>query len=42
MGDEPFLLPVDWQPPPGVRIAVTRRSGGVSAGPYCSFNLGEI
>ena len=34
-----WLLP-DWRDaPPGLRALSTRRSGGVSAGPYASFNL---
>lgn len=41
MKDEPFLLPVEWLPPPGVRVALTRRAGGVSTGRYASFNLGD-
>ena len=35
----PGLLVPDWPAPPGVRAAVTLRSGGVSRGPYASFNL---
>jgi YfiH family protein len=38
---EAVLLPVDWRAPPGVRVAVTVRAGGVSGGPYTSFNLGD-
>jgi polyphenol oxidase len=30
----------DWPAPAGVRALVTTRSGGVSAGPHASFNLG--
>lgn len=41
MKAEPFLLPVGWQPPPGVRVALTQRAGGVSTGRYVSFNLGD-
>jgi purine-nucleoside/S-methyl-5'-thioadenosine phosphorylase / adenosine deaminase len=33
-----FIVP-DWPAPPGVRAACTTRSGGVSAGPFASFNL---
>jgi len=31
----------DWPVPPGVRVASTFRSGGVSAGPFASLNLGD-
>lgn len=31
----------DWPAPPNVRALITTRSGGVSAGPYASLNLGE-
>lgn len=33
-----WIVP-DWPAPPGVRALVTTRAGGVSAGPYASFNL---
>ncbi|MGE0029495.1 MAG: peptidoglycan editing factor PgeF [Steroidobacteraceae bacterium] len=33
-----FLVP-DWPAPPGVRATVTTRAGGVSSGPWASFNL---
>lgn len=33
-----FLVP-DWPVPAGVRATVTTRAGGVSAGPWASFNL---
>ena len=35
-----FILP-DWPAPPRVRALVTTRTGGVSEGPYASFNLGD-
>jgi len=40
MAEPTFLVP-DWPAPSGVRAAITLRTGGVSAGPYASFNLGE-
>jgi hypothetical protein len=36
----PFLE-LDWPVPPGVRVLITTRTGGVSTGPYASFNLGD-
>ncbi len=33
-----FIIP-DWDAPPGVRAAVTTRSGGVSQAPFASLNL---
>ena len=38
-GDLQWITP-DWPAPPGVRSAVTLRTGGVSAAPYDSLNLG--
>lgn len=38
-GTAGFLVP-DWPAPPGVRAVMTLRSGGASAAPYDSFNLG--
>jgi polyphenol oxidase len=35
-----WILP-QWPAPPGVRALCTTREGGVSRGPYASFNLGE-
>lgn len=35
-----WLVP-DWPAPPGVRAVFTSRSGGVSAPPWDSFNLGD-
>lgn len=35
----PFLAP-DWPAPPGVRALTTVRTGGVSHGPFRSFNFG--
>jgi len=35
----PGLIIPDWPAPAGVRAACTTREGGVSAGPYASFNL---
>jgi polyphenol oxidase len=37
---EPALLVPSWPAPARVRCAFTLRTGGVSAGPYASFNLG--
>jgi hypothetical protein len=34
-----WIIP-DWPAPPTVRAFITTRSGGVSQGPYASFNLG--
>jgi YfiH family protein len=34
-----WIIP-DWPVPPAVRAFITTRAGGVSAGPYASFNLG--
>ena len=34
-----WIVP-DWPAPPAVRAFITTRAGGVSAGPYASFNLG--
>lgn len=31
----------DWPSPPGVRAAITTRAGGLSSGPWSSFNLGD-
>ncbi len=35
----PGILQPDWPVPPGVRAAMTTRAGGVSRGPFASFNL---
>ena len=35
-----FIIP-DWPAPPNVRALVTTRNGGVSIGPYASFNLAD-
>lgn len=35
------MIEADWPAPPGVRAVSTERSGGVSAGPYASLNLGD-
>ncbi len=35
------MIEPDWPAPPGVRAVSTERTGGVSAGPYSSFNLGD-
>jgi polyphenol oxidase len=35
-----LILP-EWPAPPRVNSLMTTRSGGVSEGPYCSFNLGD-
>jgi len=35
------LISPDWPPPPRVRAAFTLRTGGVSAAPYDSLNLGS-
>lgn len=37
----PTLLLPDWPAPPTVRAVTTTRHGGVSTGPYASFNLGD-
>lgn len=34
-----WIVP-DWPAPPGVHAIITTRTGGVSMGPYASFNLG--
>ena len=36
----PDLLRPSWEAPPGVAAAMSLRAGGVSTGPYTSFNLG--
>ncbi|MGQ0526389.1 MAG: peptidoglycan editing factor PgeF [Betaproteobacteria bacterium] len=36
---EDWIVP-DWPAPPQVKALITTRSGGVSRGPYASFNLG--
>jgi hypothetical protein len=36
----PPLLRPDWRAPPGVRAAMSQRTGGVSVGPWASLNLG--
>ncbi|MGB5623106.1 MAG: laccase domain-containing protein, partial [Gammaproteobacteria bacterium] len=38
---EPGLLQPAWPVPSGVRALSTTRLGGVSTGPYASFNLGR-
>jgi YfiH family protein len=38
---ESFGFSPDWPLPPGVRALQTVRAGGVSEGPWCSFNLGD-
>lgn len=35
------MIVPDWPAPANVRALITTRSGGVSAAPYASFNLGE-
>ncbi len=37
----PELIRPDWAAPPNVHALVTTRTGGVSAGPYASLNLGD-
>ena len=39
MLDPDWIVP-DWPAPANVRAAITTRAGGVSCGPYASFNLG--
>jgi polyphenol oxidase len=39
-GAGPGLIAPDWPAPPGVRAAFTLRTGGVSAAPYDSLNMG--
>lgn len=34
-------LVADWPAPPSVKAVTTYRFGGISQGPYCSFNLGH-
>lgn len=41
MTGEPCWLEPDWSLPPGVAARQTLRSGGVSAAPYASLNLGD-
>ena len=36
-----WIIP-DWPAPARVRALITTRSGGVSTGPYASFNVGEL
>jgi YfiH family protein len=36
-----WIVP-DWHAPSTVRAFITTRSGGVSTGPYASFNLGDL
>lgn len=38
---EPAFITPDWPAPPGVRAAVTLRTGGASVGRYASLNLGD-
>jgi len=40
VADLDMILP-DWPAPPGVRAAMTLRTGGASGGPYASLNLGD-
>ena len=40
VADLDLLLP-DWPAPPGVRAAMTLRTGGASGGPYASLNVGD-
>lgn len=40
MAEQAFLLP-DWPAPARVKAAVTLRTGGVSGGPFASFNLAD-
>ena len=35
------MIEPDWPTPPGVEAASTERTGGVSAGPFASLNLGD-
>jgi len=39
--DEIGFIDADWPAPSGIRAGTTMRSGGVSAGPYASLNLGD-
>ena len=36
-----YIIVPDWPAPRNVRACVTTRQGGVSTGPYASFNLGD-
>jgi polyphenol oxidase len=40
IGGAPGMLMPDWPAPPGVRTAFTLRTGGVSAAPFDSLNVG--
>ena len=35
-----WIVP-EWPAPPGVKTLITTRNGGVSSGPFASFNLGQ-
>src|SRR5699024_8870 len=41
MNESLGFLPADWPAPPTIRAGTTLRSGGVSAAPFDSFNLGD-
>lgn len=41
MSDSPTVIRADWPAPEGIVAFTTTCAGGVSEGPYASFNLGE-
>ena len=41
MSPESFPIEADWVAPPGIRVVVTQRGGGLSAVPFSSLNLGD-
>lgn len=41
MDPHPDWIVPEWPAPPNVRALITTRNGGVSTGPYASFNLGR-
>ncbi len=41
MSLHPDWIVPEWPAPPNVRALITTRNGGVSTGPYASFNLGR-
>jgi polyphenol oxidase len=41
MSPHPDWIVPEWPAPPNVRALITTRNGGVSTGPYASFNLGR-
>lgn len=41
LNTSPDWLPANWPAPPSVQAGITLRTGGVSAAPYASWNLGD-